>query len=171
MFEFPKEKENAWINLYEMDVNSPNLFIPIINIDENEIKCWYETLNINLGNICPIYYEGKYKINIISYINEDLKIGIEDYKEEIIEEGNKKTKIENKEKLEIEEEPKEEQNIKNNEINHLNNIQYEEEKINIHELISVIEFIRKDEKKNTNFCWNSFFYWRRNYVIKMQIDN
>ena len=51
MFDFPNEKQNYFVKFENMDINSPNIFVPIINIDENKLKCCYDTLNINLGKI------------------------------------------------------------------------------------------------------------------------
>ena len=142
IFKFPNKKEKPWIQLDKMNINSPNLFIPIINIDNNNLKCCFDTLNINLGKICPIYYNGKYKINIISFVNEDLMLKIEDYKEE----NNLERSI-NKEKNKKDlEELNEEQRTINEEVNHLNNIKYDGEIIKNHELISVEPFAKKDEK-------------------------
>jgi hypothetical protein len=55
IFEFPFKKENPLIIFDKMNINSANIFIPIINIDNNNLKYCLDTLNINLGKICPIY--------------------------------------------------------------------------------------------------------------------
>ena len=145
IFEFPKENEKYWIKLDKMNINSPNLFIPIINIDDNKLKCCFDTLNINLGKICPTYYNGKFKINIISFVNEDLMMKIEDYKEENIEERDINNINEEQNKKDLDELNEEQKNNKNK-INQLNNIEYEEDIIENHELISVEPFSKKDEK-------------------------
>ena len=140
---FQKKKKNLFIKLDEMDIN---IFVPIINIDENRLKCCYDTLNINLGKICPIYYSGKFKINIISFVNQDLMMKIEDYKSEEINEENNENREEKDKKDDDEEE--EENKEKKKEINQLNNIQFGEE-INKNldpQLISVLEQVKKEEK-------------------------
>ena len=76
MPEIPKNILDINLNFNKMNKNSENLFVPIINIDSEgkNLICCYKTLDLNLGKTCPAFYQKPYIINIISFVNEDLKL-------------------------------------------------------------------------------------------------
>jgi len=71
---------------------------PIINIDSEgkNLICCYKILELNLGKICPAFYQKPYIINIFSFINEDMSVKVKSYKESKIVENKKKKKMMNK---------------------------------------------------------------------------
>ena len=87
--------------------------MPILNFDDDKLKCCYDTLNINLGEVCSTNYEGKFTINIISFVNEDLTLKIEDYDEKKVDK-------------EEEDDDDEKENKDKEEVNHLNAINFDE---------------------------------------------
>ena len=75
----PDKINKSGIIFSNMDKNAKNLIVPIINFDSEgkNLICCYNPLDINLGLICPTLYSKEnnhYIINIISFVNEDLKI-------------------------------------------------------------------------------------------------
>ncbi len=147
----PLKPTETNIQLNEMKKDSENLCVPIINIDSegNNLICCYKTLDINLGKICPTFYEKPFIINIISFVNEDMTVKIKTYKENKIEVFDDKEKDneenKNKDKNKEEEEKKDEKNFKES----INIIKYEDEFIN--KLLNV----KEDVKKGENICKNS----------------
>ena len=108
----PKKINKSGITFLNMDKKSKNLSVPIINLDSEgkNLICCYKSLDINLGLICPALYSKEnnhYTINIISFVNEDLKVKIDDYKLE--------NKIIIKKKENKEDKEKEEDNNKDDE--------------------------------------------------------
>jgi len=101
----PKKINKSGITFLNMDKKSKNLSVPIINLDSEgkNLICCYKSLDINLGLICPALYSKEnnhYTINIISFVNEDLKVKIDDYKLENKIIIKKKENKEDKEKEE-----------------------------------------------------------------------
>ena len=138
--EIPKEITKLGIDLEKMNKDSKNLCVPIINLDSEgkDIICCYKSLELNLGQICPTLYYKPYIINIISFINEDLKITIKDY--------NKKNKIKKQEKKEEEKEKEKENQDEDEgetlkEEKYLINIENDKE----YKYLSTKEFIKKGE--------------------------
>jgi hypothetical protein len=126
----PKNTSESFINLFKMKKDSENLCLPIINVDSEgkNLICCYKKLELDLGKTCPAFYEKPYIVNIISFVNEDLKIKLKSYKKIKIELNKKKSdKKENdeqkKDEIKNEEEQEEEKNkklieeLKNMEIN------------------------------------------------------
>lgn len=74
------------INYEKMNEKSENLFIPIINYDNEGKKLIssFDSLDLNLGKTFPYLYENIYIINIISYINEDINVTLDKYNEKKI---------------------------------------------------------------------------------------
>ena len=140
--DIPESITNSNVCLSKMNKDSKNLCVPIINIDSegNNLICCYKSLDLNLGRTCRALYHKPYIINIISFVNEDLFIKIESYKE---------TKIDKKEEKEEKEEKMEdfEQDEKNKRdkdlLNEEQNIIFTEE--NNKKLLTIKELVKKDE--------------------------
>ena len=80
-----------------MNKESENLYVPIINIDSegNNLICIYKILELNVGKICLTLYHKLYIITIILFVNEDLTIKINSYKEsKVNNEENKEKQLE-----------------------------------------------------------------------------
>ena len=151
---FPTNSPELKIDFSQIKKNSENLCVPIINIDTkgNNLICSYKSLELNLGKICPIFYEKHYTINIFSFVNEDLKLKIKNYKKEkyylnnnfkenIIEsEGKNSDKIEEEEKKEKEKEKKLE-----NELKKMEAFKYAGEEEITKKLLSLKEIVKKGE--------------------------
>ena len=85
--DIPKTNTKSNIVLNKMNTNSENLCVPIISIDSDgkNLICCYKSLELNLGKTCPALYYRPYIINIISFVNEDMRIKIKNYNENIME--------------------------------------------------------------------------------------
>ena len=139
--EIPKEITRTYIDLKNLNKDSKNLCVPILNLDSEgkNLICSYKSLELNLGQICPILYNKTYIINILSFINEELKLKIEGYNlENIINPQEKKE--EKKENEEKEEEEKEDDEYPNGETSL---ISIKNDKIN--EYLTTKEFLKKGE--------------------------
>ena len=132
----PLETTETNIQLNKMKEDSENLCVLIININSegNNLKCCYKTLDLNLGKICPAFYKKPIIINIIFFVNEDMRVKVKTYKENKIDIfDDEEEKKENEENKEEEKKIKESSNI----------IKYEEEYIN--KLTNVKEYVKKGE--------------------------
>ena len=149
----PKNTSESFINLFKMKKDSENLCLPIINVDSEgkNLICCYKKLELDLGKTCPAFYEKPYIVNIISFVNEDLKIKLKSYKEIKIELNNKKgDKKENdeqkKDEIKNEEEQEEEKNKKLiEELKNMEIIKYGIEEESSNKLLSIKEYIKKGE--------------------------
>ena len=132
--DIPKTKTRSYISLNKMNTNSENLCVPIISIDSEgkNLICCYKSLELNLGKTCPALYYRPYIINIISFVNEDMRIKIKNYNENI---GGKKTKKEEKKE---DEEPQDENQNEGNPLR-----MYGDE--NDNQYLTVNEYIKKGD--------------------------
>ena len=140
--DLPESIKNSNVYLNKMNKDSKNLCVPIINIDSegNNLICCYKSLDLNLGRTCRALYYKPYIINIISFVNEDLFIKIESYKEYKIDKIDKKEEKEEKLKdFEKDEKNKRDRDLLNEE----QNIIFTEE--NNKKLLTIKELVKKDE--------------------------
>ena len=139
----PKSLDKSGIVFEKMNKESKNLCVPIINVDteEKNLTCCYKSLELNLGKICPSFYNGKYTINIISFVNEDMRVSIKSYKETKLENRIDKEKEKNEKEQEKEQELKEEK--KEEEREEKPKIIYEDEVLK--KYLTVKELIAKGE--------------------------
>ena len=133
--EIPKNKVRSNIDFEKMNKDYKNLSVPIINTDSegNNLICCYNPLDINLGQICPALYHKPYIINIISFVNEDLKINIKEKKPQNLVDREEKKEAKEKEKDKEGENPKEEKPL-------INDDEEAEQKY-----LSVKEFVKKGD--------------------------
>ena len=91
-----------------MNEESKNLCVPVINIDSEgkKLVCCYKSLDLNLGHICPALCNKPYIINIISFVNEDLKLKLKNYVLKNLNNGEGKNEDEIKKEIGNEEEEK-----------------------------------------------------------------
>ncbi|KAK8891276.1 hypothetical protein M9Y10_028484 [Tritrichomonas musculus] len=75
----PEDQHSSYISedYFRNIVNSDFLSSPILNVDNNQITCCFDTLDCKIGPIIPALYSKSIAMNFISFIEEPISISIE----------------------------------------------------------------------------------------------
>ena len=69
------------INFKELNDTNNDFSLPIIseNKKENKLECSYDKLIQEIGQLCPLFYSKPIIINFLLFIDDDLRIKVQNY--------------------------------------------------------------------------------------------